>query len=202
MPAAMPDPDTRVHRASAGDQEALQELVVAHLPDLERFIRRRTGDRFLARESLSDLVQSAAREALAHLSGVEYRGAAAFQAWLYRIALAKIVARHRHHHAARRDMQREERGDPQASLGAVCAHFGSPSQAAVAKEFEAQFATAFARLSEEHQQVFFLARVLELPHAEIAAQMGRSESACRSLLVRAVARLGLLLGLDQAQPSD
>jgi DNA-directed RNA polymerase specialized sigma24 family protein len=38
--------------------------------------------------------------------------------------------------------------------------------------------------------------VLELPHAEIARQMARSEPACRNLLVRAVSRLGVLLGTD------
>jgi RNA polymerase sigma factor (sigma-70 family) len=64
----------------------------------------------------------------------------------------------------------------------------------MAKEFETRFAAAFAQLSPEHQQVFFLARVMELSHAEIAQQMERSEPACRNLLVRAVSRLGGLLG--------
>ena len=65
-----PDLDTTLRQASAGDEAALRELVVAQLPDIERFIRRRTGDRFLGKESLADLVQSAAREALAHLGTV------------------------------------------------------------------------------------------------------------------------------------
>jgi len=198
----MSDLDTKVQRASAGDREALQQLVVAHLDDLERFIRRRTGDRFLGKESLSDLVQSAAREALAHLSQHDYQGANAFKAWLYKIALTKIIAHHRHHHAGRRDIRREAVGDPEEHLGAVCANFSSPSGVAMAKEFEARFAAAFAQLSAEHQQVFFLARVLELPHAEIARQMGRSEEACRNLLVRAVSRLGVQLGMDTREPPD
>jgi RNA polymerase sigma factor (sigma-70 family) len=192
----MSDLDAKVHRASRGDRTALQELVVAHLGDLERFIRRRTGDRFLDKDSLADLVQSAACDALANLDGLDFQGAPAFQAWLYKVALTKIIARYRHHHAARRDIRREERGDPQDCLGEVCAHFGSPSQAAMATEFEARFAAAFARLSPEHQQVFFLARVMELSHAEIAQQLGRSVPACRNLLVRAVSRLGGLLGTD------
>jgi DNA-directed RNA polymerase specialized sigma24 family protein len=45
----MPDLEASVHRASAGDREPLQELVVAHLADLERFIRRRTGNTFSER---------------------------------------------------------------------------------------------------------------------------------------------------------
>ena len=69
------------------------------------------------------------------------------------------------------------------------------------KEFEGRFAAAFDQLSAEHQQVFFLARVLELPHAEIAQQMGRSEEASRNLLRRATACLGAQLALDDPASS-
>jgi RNA polymerase sigma factor (sigma-70 family) len=181
---------------STGDREALQQLVVAHLPDLENFIQRRTGQRFLGKESLADLVQSAAREALAHLSQHDYQGPAPFKAWLYKVALTKIVAKHRYHTAERRDVRREEQEDSQGGLAAVCASFSTPSGAAIDKEFEQRFTAAFDRLSSEHQQVFFLARVLELPHSEIATQMNRTEQACRSQLVRAAARLGVLLGME------
>lgn len=193
----MADLDASLRRASQGDRAALAELVAAHLPDLERFVRRRTGERFLGKESVADLVQSAAREALAHLDHHEFLGAPAFQAWLYRIALTKIIARHRYHHAGRRDVRREVREDGTVPLGEVCAHFASPSQDAMAEEMEQRFAAAFAKLSAEHQEIFFLARVLELPHAQIAAQLGTSEPACRNRLVRATARLGALLGIGK-----
>jgi RNA polymerase sigma factor (sigma-70 family) len=195
----MPDLEASIHRASAGDREALEELVVAHLGDLERFIRRRTGDRFLGKESLADLVQSAAREALAHLSRHEFQGAPAFEAWLYKIALTKIIARHRYYHAERRDVRREVSNDPDVPLGEVCAHFSSPSQAVMAKEMEERFTAAFARLPAEQQEVFFLSRILELPHARIAEHMGKSEQACRNMLVRAVARLGVLFRTNRPE---
>jgi len=194
--------DVSLRRVSTGDREAMQQLVVAHLPDLEQFIRRRTGQRFLEKEPLADLVQSAAREALGHLSEHDYQGPAAFRAWLYKIALTKIVAKHRHHTAERRDVRREQQQDSQGGLAAVCASFSTPSGAAMDKEFEQRFTAAFDRLSPEHQRVFFLARVLELPHSEIAAQMNRSEQACRSLLVRAAARLGALLGIEEGGDRD
>jgi RNA polymerase sigma-70 factor (ECF subfamily) len=193
----MPDLDATLARASEGDKTALQDLVAAHLPHLERFIRRRTGDRFLGKESLADLVQSAAREALAHLSTHQFQGAPAFEAWLYRIALTKVIEKYRYHHAARRDVRREA-ADASVTLSDVCAHFGSPSQHAMAQEVEQRFTAAFAQLSPEHQEIIFLARVLELSHAQIAAQLGKSEPACRNQLVRAVARLGTLLGKDGA----
>lgn len=197
MRPAMPDLDASLRKASQGDRAALQELVAAHLPDLERFIRRRTGDRFLGKDSLADLVQSAAREALAHLGTHEFQGAPAFQAWLYKIALTKIVARHRYHHADRRDVRREAKEDTSVPFSEVCAHFSSPSQHAMAKEMEQRFTAAFAKLSPDYQEIFFLARVLELPHAQVAAQLGKSEAACRNQLVRATAKLGALMGFDK-----
>lgn len=196
----IPDLDARLRQASSGDEAALRDLVVAHLPDIETFIRRRTGNRFLGKESLADLVQSAAREALAHLGAVVYQGTPAFKAWLYRIALTKIVQKHRYHHADRRSIEREVQIDPGVLLSEVCAEFRSPSQQAIAKELQQRFTAAFARLSPEHQEIFFLARVLELPHATIAAHLGKSEPACRRMLVRAVAKLGVLLGPHA--PSD
>lgn len=195
----MPDLDATLHRVSQGDRTALQELVAAHLPNLERFIRSRTGTRFLGKEPIEDLVQSAAREALAHLGSHEFRGAPAFEAWLYKIALTKIIARHRYYHAGRRDVRREQTPASDVPLSEVCAHFHSPSQAAVAKELEQRFAAAFERLSPEHQEIFFLARVLGLAHAQIAAQLGKSGPACRNMLVRAVSKLGAMLG---SEPTD
>lgn len=194
--APIPGLDAALPRASAGDEAALQDLVVAHLPDIERFIRRRTGNRFLGKESLGDLVQSAAREALLHLGTVEYRGAQAFKMWLYRIALSKIVQKHRYHHAHRRSVKREAEPDPAVLLSEVCAEFRSPSQQVIAEELAQRFTAAFARLSPEHQEIFFLARVLELPHAQIAATLGKSVPACRMLLVRALSKLGALLATD------
>lgn len=188
-----PDLDATLRQASAGDTAALQDLVVAHLPDIERFIRRRTGNRFLGRESLADLVQSAAREALERLSTFEFQGALAFEAWLYRIALSKIVQKHRFHHAQRRSVQREVTPEPDVPLSEICAEFRSPSQQAMARELGQRFTAAFAKLSLEYQEIFFLARVLELPHARIAAYLGKSEAASRKMLVRAVSKLGSLL---------
>ncbi len=58
----------------------------------------------------------------------------------------------------------------------------------------AQLEAAFDRLSPDHREVLTLARIVGLPHREIAEVMGRSEAACRILLYRATAQLGILLG--------
>ena len=49
--------------------------------------------------------------------------------------------------------------------------------------------SAFDRLPEAHREVIVLAKVMGLSRGEIAAQMGRTEIAVRTLLSRALAQL-------------
>jgi RNA polymerase sigma factor (sigma-70 family) len=52
---------------------------------------------------------------------------------------------------------------------------------------------AFDELSEEHREIITLSRIVGLSHGEIAAQLGKSEVACRQLLRRALVKLSLAL---------
>jgi RNA polymerase sigma factor (sigma-70 family) len=45
---------------------------------------------------------------------------------------------------------------------------------------------AFDLLSDDHREVITLSRIVGLSHAEIAAELGRSEGAVRVLLSRAL----------------
>lgn len=60
----------------------------------------------------------------------------------------------------------------------------------------AKVARAFDQLKKDYQDVIILAKIWELPHKEIAQVMGRSEVTTRSLLRRAVARLGVTVALS------
>jgi DNA-directed RNA polymerase specialized sigma24 family protein len=57
-----------------------------------------------------------------------------------------------------------------------------------------QLEAAFDRLSEDQREVRTLVRVVGLPIEEVAVTMARNAGACRSLLHRATARLGMILG--------
>jgi RNA polymerase sigma-70 factor, ECF subfamily len=59
----------------------------------------------------------------------------------------------------------------------------------VAAEELGRLEAAFARLDADYREVIVLARVVGLSHAEIAARMGRTESATWNLLARALAKL-------------
>ena len=116
--------------ASGGDPAAVEELLVRHLPGLRAFVRLRAGPQVRAREAESDLVQSTCREVLAHRAEFRYGGEAGFRHWLYTTALRKIVDRHQHHTAQKRDARRERPAEDEADFLDAYRRFASPSGAA------------------------------------------------------------------------
>lgn len=186
-----------VERASAGDAEAAEALLLAHVARLRAFVRLRMGPLVRSKESSEDLVQSACREILEGLEGFEYRGDAGFRQWLFRCAENKVIDRGRFYTRGKRDAGLEVRVDSNESAGETLRGLESvftPSRDAAAHEELARLERAFHSLPEDYQEVILLARVLELSHEEIAERMGRSVSATWSLLSRALARLAAKLG--------
>ena len=153
---------------------------------LEQQIRARADELVLAKESISDLMQSISRELLGENERFEYRGEAEFKAWLKRVVSSKVIDKHRFYTAQKRD-QREERRLP-TDGGAVSA---TPSRVAMREEERERVTRALECLSAEHQEVLRLFWFEGLAHAEIAKRMERQEPATRKLLSRAKAQLGL-----------
>jgi RNA polymerase sigma factor (sigma-70 family) len=150
-----------------------------------------------ARLGHSDLVQSVCREVLQSKERIEFQGDAAFRSWLYTAALRKLVEHDRRLHAEKRDVRREIAVDAEGGIDAALvqgyATVTTPSLVAMGNEGAAKLEEAFDELSEEHREVITLARVVGLSHAEIAAQLGKNEEACRQLLRRALVRLSMAL---------
>lgn len=190
----MHDEMTRlVQEASTGAVVAKEELLARLLPELRAFIRLRAGQRILSRESADDLVQSVCREMLEDMPVLEYRGMAAFKKWLYLNALRKIYDRNEFYQRQRRDVGRERLLATDAEQLSAFASLITPSRVAMNHEEVDRFETAFAQLSDEQREVITLARIIGLPHDEIAVEMGRTPVATRVLLHRALARLGTKL---------
>ena len=169
---------------------AQDALLRQHLAQLRAFVRLRSDRQLRLRESESDIVQSICREVLSDLGNFEYRDAAGFRSWLFTLALNKVREKGRFHRAGRRSSRREDGsfdGDP--ALCARYASFFTPSEHAMGREVEAEFESAFDRLSEDHREVIILSRILSLPHREIARSTERTEVAVRSLLSRALVAL-------------
>jgi RNA polymerase sigma-70 factor (ECF subfamily) len=175
-------------RAQGGDAAALQDLIERYLPQLHAFVRLRLDAKVRARESSMDVVQSVCRELLDADVSFHFRGEERFRAWLFTSALNKIRDKVRFHRYRKRDVGREV--PPPTDAGdSPAATYLTPSMAAIGKETAHALEDALDALSQEHQEVITMARVVRLPHSVIAEVMGRSEPAVRQLLARALLRL-------------
>jgi RNA polymerase sigma-70 factor (ECF subfamily) len=173
---------------------AIADLLRAHLPRLQRFVRLRLGALLRRREDTLDIVQSTVREVLEEQQ-FEWRGEAGFRAWLFQVALNKIRQKGRFHGADKRAVEREDAvGSSGAHQREAVGDLATPSRVAMAKEELQRLESALEQLTEPQREVLTLARVAGLPHAVIAQQLGKSEVAVRQLLVRAMAALGAALG--------
>jgi len=165
-------------------------LFARHLPDLEVYVRRRVDGLVLARESVSDLVQSVCREVIEHEGRFRHDEEEGFRRWLFRTAERKIIDRHRYYTADRRAASREETPSAASPLPADAT---TPSEGARGREELERIARALARLPEDAREVIRLHRFEDLGHAEIAIRLGRTVGATRNLLYRGLVELSALL---------
>jgi RNA polymerase sigma factor (sigma-70 family) len=199
-------------------RSSLAERVLASLPGLTRFVRRRMGADLAARESASDIVQSTCRELLRSASTFEDRGEASFQRWVQSAAEHKLQNRARHWRAERRDggrrsieldaRQREgDGGDDERSIDPSAPSSSRPSQDAMLREEAERLSRAFRALPQEYRFVLTRSQIDGASQAEIAHEMNRSPEAVRKLLARAMAQLSAALetsadSSDRANPAD
>ena len=183
-------------RVAHGDAAALPALVASYLPRLRAFVRSRLDPRLRARESASDVVQSACREALEHGMTFEYRGEAEFRGWLFTTAWNKVREKLRYHEQPRRSLLREERIP--AAVDSPDEGANTASEVAVFHERAARLEEALDRLDESDRDVVSLTRLAGLPVAEVARQIGKTEAATRKQLGRAL--LALAAELQKPTP--
>lgn len=191
----MSDSTEALVRAASRDKQALEALLVRHLPQLQGWLRLRMGPILRSRETPEDLVQSVAREALGELSEFQWRGEAAFKHWLYTRAQHKLQDRVKYFGAQKRDPAKEisQPQDSQALL-ACYGNLCTPSRELAAHEALQRIESAFDELPEDYKEAITLYRLCGLDYPEIATRMSRSEGAVRNLVYRGLSRLALRLG--------
>jgi RNA polymerase sigma factor (sigma-70 family) len=178
----------------------LGERILASLPGLTRFVRRRMGPELASHESASDIVQSTCRELLRGASAYEDRGEASFQNWIRSAAEHKLANRARHWRAARRASDEIALDEGQGAAEPVSPAARGPSQSAMLREEIERLQRAFKSLPEEYRHVLVRFQIEGVSQAEIAREMGRTSEAVRKLVARAMARLSAELEEGDAQP--
>ncbi len=186
-----------VRHATQGDRPAVDQLLQRYLPGLRAFIRMRAGPMIRRRESESDLAQSVCREVLEHLDQFQYGDEVGVKRWLYTTALRKILHRYEYWGAEKRDAMRNltpgisgvSASEVERQLEEQYRTFSTPSQHAMKREELERVERAFDELKDEQREVISLAHVVGMSRAEIAAQLGKSEGAVRTMPSRALAEL-------------
>jgi len=166
-----------VTAARDGDREAFDELVRVTYAESFTLALRLTGNE----EDARDVVQEAYIRAFRGLS--RFRGDAQFSTWMYRItancASTHLGRRRRHHH---HELDEEVAvPDPRPEH--------DPAAAAEASLLRDRLEAAIADLPPRLRAVVVLRDTYDMNHAEIADELGISESAAKVRLHRARRKL-------------
>jgi RNA polymerase sigma-70 factor (ECF subfamily) len=165
-----------VARGQKGDREALEELYLIHFDRIYSYLHVSVGNRHDA----EDLTTQTFLKMLEKIGSFRWQSAP-FSAWLFRIAHNLAMD----HFRARRRWQPEEEvpepprsdAEPSAELEAMRT-IGRESMLKLIED-----------LSPEQQQVLTLKFVFNLPNAEVAAILGKTQGAVKSLQHRALVSL-------------
>ncbi len=154
------------------DRAAFAELYERYVDRVYTFAYYRTGNRALAEDAVSETFLKALRG----IRDFTPRGGG-FGAWLLRIARNQLLdSRRQAGHTAPLDTSL---ADPAAS----------PEQQAISREASSRLRQMVADLPPEQKEAVILKYTLELGNGEIAAVLGKSETAVSSLLHRALQNL-------------
>jgi len=185
-----------VHRAQAGEGDALDALFRRYQPAVIDMARRRVGGRLKTKEEADDLAQTAFREAARDFPRYEYRGKRSLLGWLSQILQNKIRDKAEYYDADKRDVSRELALDaPRGGDGEAAGHDPRSPDLSVSRSVQrieefALLRSRLACLSELHRQAIELVFFEGLTLREAGRRMdGRSEDAVRMLVRRAAGRL-------------
>jgi RNA polymerase sigma-70 factor (ECF subfamily) len=181
--------------ASAGDQDALQQLIVQYHDALHGIMAGRIGQQWRRHVDPDDVLQDAYAAAFKKINDCRFDGPAAFYKWLETIALNELKQRQRALKSAKRDVARQvhAEAEPRTSyadlLGQLTAPEGTPSRLARRDEAAAALLSSLARLSDDQRDVIRLRFLEGKPVAEVAATLGKSEASIHALCRRGIRSL-------------
>ena len=170
-----------IYRAQRGDRDAVGELYRTYADVIYRYIVQRVPD-----SEAEDLVADVFVIMVDKLPTYKITGAP-FEAWLYRIAWAKVA-----------DFHRKSYRTQQVELPETIADDHIPPEAALLQEQERdELRESLAKLSDDEQTVLILRFVERHSHATVAAMLEKSETAVKSIQHRALVKLTRLLGSEK-----
>jgi len=208
MEMSTEEDDQRVVRAAGGDVVAMEQLLVQAHDGLIRYIRRRLPIDLERIIDAEDILQETFKAAFVQMATLEVRNYAGFAGWL------TAISRNQLHNVARSLRARKRGGGQIARVGPpvdggngngeidqeameildlLAQNTKSPRSVVGDREYYELMRQAILELEPDHRLALRLRFIEDLPHAQIADKLGRTEEAVRQLCFRALKRLRLLL---------
>jgi RNA polymerase sigma-70 factor (ECF subfamily) len=173
-----PDP-VLIKHAQQGDPDAVASLYRRYVQIVTRYIGYRVSDDAV----VEDLTAEVFLRMVEALPGYQITGAP-FEAWLYRIAAARVS-----------DYYRQRQRHPDAPLTEILRNGHTSLELNVQQREELEeLRAALIQLSDEQQTILILRFVERKSHDEVAQLVGKSAEAVATAQHRALKRLADLLG--------
>lgn len=170
-----------IRRARDGDEQAISALYEIHADAIYRYILYRVP----TAEDAEDLTAEVFLKMVEGIPRYKITGVP-FEAWLYRIAAARIA-----------DFYRRRRRHPQTALPETLAdHIALPEDQLQQDQEVETLRGILAQFNTDEQTILILRFVERKSHQEVAAVLGKSTNAVKAAQHRALIRLAALLGSE------
>ena len=183
----MQDEESLVRRAQQRDEEAFTQLYEEHFDKIYRYVALKIGNKTEA----EDMTQQVFLNALQSISSFKWKGIP-FSAWLFRIAHNQVV-----------DYLRKKTKQATAPLDESLVSSGSNPQLMAEHKLDIeQLVSATKQLTRAQREVISLRFAGELPVAQVAKVMGRSQGAVKALQRSAIIALRKVLLVAEDNEKD
>lgn len=193
-----------VARAVAGEQAALEELLLNHYDRLASRIAHKIPSDLQSVLTAEDVLQETFLEVARRIGEFQPRDADAFGGWLSTIAEHRLIDLARAQRAAKRGGGRAavNAGPDDWSrslvdmLTLVAVHERTPSRSVAAREVVSAIRAALPRINADYCEALRLRYIEGLPVDQTAERMGRTSRAVHMLCHRGLQQLRDVLGDD------
>ncbi len=175
-----PNLDKLVEKAQEGDTHAFTGIYDELVKPVYRYIYYR-----VEQEVAEDLTEDTFLKVWQNLKKYK-KGANPFSSWVFRIAHNLVVDHYRKHKTTSEIDERTADTQPHSD----------PHGQVDLKLTQVRLRKVIRKLPDNYQQIIILKYINELDNKEIAATIGKSEGAVRTLQFRALEKLKGLLGND------
>lgn len=188
-----------VARASGGDTDALQTLLIYYHAPLRVAVAARIDERFQRYFEPEDVLQEAYALAFRAAPVARFDGPAAFYRWLEAIALNQLkdhqkALRRQKRNPAHLQRQATHRGTSVVDLAErLTAPDSTPSRKVARQEAIAALLTSLGRLTDDQRSVIQLRFLEGQPVSDVAQRLGKTEPAVHMLCHRGLKALRELM---------